>query len=48
MNEGQSVVEGTGIGLAVTKQLVGLMNGQIKVESSEGKGSTFHIILPKA
>jgi phosphate/phosphite/phosphonate ABC transporter binding protein len=32
---------GTGLGLAVSKQLVKLMGGQIGVESEEGRGSTF-------
>lgn len=37
---------GSGIGLALTKELVEIHNGTLKVESIKGKGSKFIILLP--
>ena len=44
--DGTRLVEGTGIGLALTKQLLELMHGKVGVDSLPGKGSTFWIQLP--
>jgi signal transduction histidine kinase/DNA-binding response OmpR family regulator len=37
---------GTGIGLALTKELVELHNGRIAVSSPEGEGACFRVLLP--
>jgi signal transduction histidine kinase/CheY-like chemotaxis protein len=38
-------IEGTGIGLALTRRLIGSMDGSISVESTYGEGSTFTVMI---
>ncbi|TAL20337.1 MAG: hybrid sensor histidine kinase/response regulator [Aquabacterium sp.] len=41
-------IEGSGLGLAVVRQLVGLMGGRIRVDSRPGSGTRIEIVLPLA
>ncbi len=43
-----SINRGHGLGLSITKSLLGVLNGYIDIESSKGVGSTFTITIPEA
>jgi PAS domain S-box-containing protein len=39
--------QGTGLGLALTRRLVGLLGGDVWLQSTPGEGSTFSFVLPR-
>lgn len=43
----QTNIDGTGLGLALSKSLVEAMGGKVLFESKEGHGTTFRLILPR-
>ena len=41
-------IGGTGLGLALVKEIATAHGGRVWVESTLGAGSTFHLVLPRA
>lgn len=42
----RTTYQGTGLGMTITKKLIESMGGSIEIESEQGKGSVFTIVLP--
>lgn len=45
-NDNHNFISGLGIGLFITKQIVEMHGGKVKVESEDGRGSKFYFSLP--
>ena len=46
IEDNRQIAGGIGLGLSITRHLVALHGGSMKMDSIPGKGSTFHIYLP--
>ncbi len=48
LDDGTKSQTGTGLGLALTRQIVEAQGGRVEVQSVPGKGSTFSAVLPRS
>jgi signal transduction histidine kinase/CheY-like chemotaxis protein len=48
VHDGESALEGIGLGLFIIKELVNLMEGNLTISSQPGVGSVFNVVLPLA
>lgn len=46
-NEGNNEIEGSGLGMNITKKLLDIMKGDIFVDSRVGEGTSFYIFIPQ-
>jgi signal transduction histidine kinase/DNA-binding response OmpR family regulator len=46
VKEGRIREEGSGLGLSIVKKIIDLLGGEISVDSKEGEGSVFEVVLP--
>ncbi len=42
----RSIYQGTGLGMSIVLKMVGIMNGNIDIQSEEGVGSRFDVVIP--
>ena len=46
VKDDQNKINGTGLDMAIVKEMIEQMGGQIELQSEQGKGTTCYIVLP--